>query len=205
MKQYPRIPRVARTDVPVIAFDKLDGSLIRAEWSKKNGFYKFGRKKGLLDHSYPVLLRAPELIKTKYEEQLNQVFRKNRWDQVVAFFEFLGDNTFAGQHVESESQKVVLLDVNPHKKGILDPRDFLKMFGSLDIPDVLYEGKANQEFVTAVKNGTLKGMSFEGVVCKGSNPKKPKHRVMFKLKNDAWIEKLRNYCGDDIGKFNELV
>ncbi len=205
MKQYPSIPRVARTDVPIFAFDKLDGSLIRAEWSKKNGFYKYGRKKGLLDHSNPVLLKAPALIKQKYEDQLNQIFRKRRWDRVIAFFEFLGSHSFAGQHLDDDDHKVVLLDVNPYKQGILDPRDFLKFFGDFDIPKVLYEGKVNQEFIASVKDCKLEGMTLEGVVCKGSNPKKPRHRVMFKLKSDEWMAKLRAYCGDNVGRFNELV
>lgn len=204
MKEYPSLQRVP-INVPILAFDKLDGSLIRAEWSKKNGFYKFGRKNGLLDHSYPILLRAPDLIQNKYGEQLGRIFQQNRWDRVIAFFEFLGENSFAGQHQDSDTQRVVLFDVNPHKKGILEPRSFLKLFGHLDVPALLYEGRAGQEFVTAVSKSAVSGMTFEGVVCKGSNPKKPNHRIMFKLKSDAWLDKLRNYCGDDVKKFNELA
>ncbi len=88
---------------------------------------------------------------------------------------------------------------------VLNPRDFLKFFGDLDIPKVLYEGKVNQEFIASVKDCKLEGMTLEGVVCKGSNPKKPRHRVMFKLKSDEWMAKLRAYCGDNVGRFNELV
>lgn len=205
MKEYPSIPKDIRTDVTVIAFDKLDGSLIRAEWNRKNGFCKFGRKAALLDHSYPVLLRAPDLIRSKYADQLDAVFRENRWDQVVAFFEFFGKTSFAGQHSEDEQQDVVLIDINPYKKGILDPRDFVKIFGHLDIPKVLYRGKVNHTLAEDVKNGKLSGMTFEGVVCKGSNPKKPNHRVMFKIKNLAWVTKLKEFCGNDEKKFRELL
>lgn len=98
-----------------------------------------------------------------------------------------------------------MIDVNPYKKGILDPRDFVKLFGNLHTPTLLHRGKVNQELIAAVKNGTLPGMTFEGVVCKGSNPKKPNHRIMFKIKSDAWIKKLKEYCGDDEIKFNKLV
>jgi len=203
MKEYPSIPREVRFGVPIIAFDKIDGSLIRAEWSRKSGFYKFGRKNGLLDHSYAILRKAPDLIFDKYKE-LHDIFLKNKWDRVVAFFEFFGENTFAGQHSEDDTHDIILLDVNLHKKGILEPREFVKKFGHLDIPKVLYEGKINQELVHQVKTGTLSDMTFEGVVCKGSNPKKPNHRIMFKIKNDAWLEKLRNFCQGDQRKFTEL-
>jgi hypothetical protein len=43
MKTYPSISRDI-VGQPIYAFDKLDGSNIRAEWSKKNGFHKFGSR-----------------------------------------------------------------------------------------------------------------------------------------------------------------
>ena len=42
MKGYPSIPREVQHSLNVYAFDKLDGSQIRAEWTQKNGFFKFG-------------------------------------------------------------------------------------------------------------------------------------------------------------------
>lgn len=46
MKAYPSILSQIRTDVPIIAFDKLDGSNIRAEWSKnKKDFLHLGLEK----------------------------------------------------------------------------------------------------------------------------------------------------------------
>lgn len=42
MKQYDSIPKWCTEDFgkPIIAFDKLDGSNIRAEWNQKQCFYK---------------------------------------------------------------------------------------------------------------------------------------------------------------------
>ena len=43
MKEYPKIPN--SKDFPLgqcITFEKYDGSNIRAEWTKKKGFHKFG-------------------------------------------------------------------------------------------------------------------------------------------------------------------
>ena len=52
MKEYPSIPYRIHGDLDIIAFGKYDGSNIRAEWSQKKGFYKFGTRKRLLDESY---------------------------------------------------------------------------------------------------------------------------------------------------------
>lgn len=51
-------------------------------------------------------------------------------------------------------------------KEILEPERFLKYFGHLDIAKVLYTGDLTPEFIESVRNSTLPGMTFEGVVCK---------------------------------------
>ena len=46
MKQYETIPYYGDYLGPdIIAFDKIDGSNLRFEWSRKRGFYKFGTRK----------------------------------------------------------------------------------------------------------------------------------------------------------------
>lgn len=205
MKSYPSIPRKIVNSIPIIAFDKLDGSQIRVEWNKKSGFCKYGRRNGLLDDSYPVLTKAPDLIKEKYEKDLADIFKKNRCSHAVLFFEFFGNSSFAGQHNDSESHDVILFDVSLDKKGMVGPVDFIKTFGNLDIPKILYRGKANSSFEESVRNGSLADMTFEGVVCKGANPKRPKHVISFKIKNQAWIDKLKQICGDDESKFKQLI
>lgn len=196
MKQYPKIPADIRRDYPVYAFDKLDGSNIRAEWSRKNGFYKFGSRKVLIDHTHP-LGEAKQLICTKYEDDLSKIFRKERYDRVICFFEFLGKQSFAGRHTDEEHD-IVLLDVNPHKKGILPPAEFLKLVGKLDYPTVLYRGNVTQDFEESVRASTLEGMTFEGVVCKAPNPKKTPIPLLFKVKSRAWYTRLKEYCeGND--------
>lgn len=203
MKQYPEMTADIRRGLPVYAFNKLDGSNIRAEWSRKNGFYKFGSRKCLIDETHP-LGEAKKLIRTKYEDDLSKAFRKARFDRVIVFFEFLGDNSFAGQHAEEEHD-VVLFDVNPYKKGILPPTDFLKLVGHLHVPDVLYHGNATQGFEESVRASTLDGMSFEGVVCKTKNPKRTPLPLMFKIKSRAWLERLRAYCAGDVELYKRLT
>lgn len=196
MKQYPTMSGKILRDINIYAFDKLDGSNIRAEWSKKRGFYKFGSRKRLLGSDQEAIVDSQDIIITKYEKDLTIIFEKEGWDRVICFFEFYGDNSFAGQH-ENERHDVMLLDVNPYKKGIMMPHDFIRTFSWVHTPKLLYYGKANRDFESTVRQGLLQGMTFEGVVCKGPLDKKKKMVTMFKIKSRAWLDKLRDYCGDN--------
>jgi hypothetical protein len=127
--------------------------------------YKFGSRTVLIDEKSS-LGEAIGLIRNKYEKGLSKVFRDQRLERAICFFEFFGPNSFAGFH-HPEPHDVVLIDVNPHKKGIDPPVDFICTYEHLGIPRCLYRGKANVPFEESVRNGTLEGMTFEGVVCKG--------------------------------------
>lgn len=198
MKQYPTIPGGVRRGVPVYIFDKLDGSNVRAEWSRKRGWHKFGRRHGLLDDSNPILANeAQDLMLDSYGDDLGAIFRKQRWDRAIAYFEFHGPNSFAGHH-EEEPHKVTLIDVSVHRKGILEPRKFLKLFDQLPagLPTLLHHGNFTADLQAEVANGTLDGMTFEGVVGKGKNVS-PGRPLMFKWKSLAWLERLKGICKTD--------
>ena len=47
MKSYPSIPKFSFGDIKLHTFDKLDGSNLRFEWTKKKGWYKFGTRSWL--------------------------------------------------------------------------------------------------------------------------------------------------------------
>lgn len=202
MKEYPTISPVIVRDLDVYAFDKIDGSNIRCEWTRKNGFCKFGSRKVLLDPKNEDLGEATQLIQATYGEGLTKIFRDQRWEMVTCFFEYWGPKSFAGQHQE-EPHSVTLIDVNPYKQGIIVPREFIKVFGHLGIPKHLYWGRANVTFEESVRANTLPGMTFEGVVCKGVH--KGKHLTMFKIKSRAWLDKLKNFCQGDEALFRRLA
>lgn len=197
MKSYPSIPREV-IDMKIYAFDKLDGSNIRAEWSPKQGLYKFGTRTRLLGVDEPIFGEAHELIKSGFEAQLSDFFKKERAEGGVAYFEFYGPNSFAGQH-EVEPHKCVLIDVELKKRGFVAPNDFIKEFSEkMDTAPCLYHGNPNQSFIESVKNGSLPGMSAEGVVCKAPPERKWQRPLMFKVKTDAWITKVKSLYKDPI-------
>jgi len=204
MKQYPSISKEILSGIPFYCFDKLDGSNIRAEWSRKNSFYKFGARHRLLDAAEPVLGPAVELIKSNFEKELHDIFIDQRQDNVVCFFEFYGPGSFAGNHVEGDKFNVSLIDVSFYKKGIIDPRDFLKLFGNLDIAKMIYHGNVGSGVTQLVKESNLPCMTFEGIVCKASLHKN-RPPSMFKVKSDAWLNKLKNFCNGDDSLYQKLL
>lgn len=198
MKSYPSIPRKIQRR-KVWTFDKLDGSNIRAEWSNKQGFYKFGSRTRLIDKSHPVLGEAITLIEEK-AEQLSSIFLKRNWGRVVAFFEFYGENSFAGSH-EGEEHVVTLIDVGVYKRGMLEPEQFVELFNGM-APRLLHKGVVDEELIDSVKDSTLDGMTFEGVVCKYTNKNTVK---MFKVKSREWLDRLRAKCGNNEALFRKLM
>ena len=205
MKSYPSITKEIRHDIYIYAFDKLDGSNMRAEWNSKRGFYKFGSKTQLIDEKTMPFGRAIPLIKEKYEDDLTMVFKERKWKDAICFFEFHGPSSFAGTHDFNEDLTVTLIDVNPYKEGILPPTEFIKYFKHLDIPKICYEGHVTTELFDQIKQSTLPGMTFEGVVCKGANDRLTKIPIMFKIKSKAWLDKLRVYCKGDEKLFDMLA
>lgn len=205
MKTYPTIAHWHQglQGEPMYAFDKLDGSNIRAEWSKKRGWYKFGSRKVLLHSDQKPLCEAIDIFKNKYGEDLARIFTDDK-DlkkslKFVVFFEFFGEKTFAGWHDDDDTYDVVLFDVNQDRKGIIPPKEFLKKFGHLHIPELVYEGNYNQKFIDVVQHNRFENYDFEeGVVCKGTRLTKRKNQSniwMCKVKTFNWLNKVKEKLG----------
>jgi hypothetical protein len=205
VKSYPSIQYATECRVPIVAFDKLDGSNVRAEWTRKKGWHKFGTRHRLVDDTDPVFGGVPNLINAKYGDSLGKALVDAGHDRAMCFFEFWGPGSFAGMHDPKATQTVTLFDVAPFTRGILEPELFLKLFGHLDVAKVLYRGEVTYDFIESVREGNLIGMTFEGVVCKGANDKKTKMPIMFKQKSRAWLDKLHAYCGDNKELLHALI
>ena len=207
VKTYPSISYATESHLPIVAFDKLDGSNIRAEWTNKKGFHKFGTRNRLVDATDPLFGRAPGLVLAKYGDPLGKALKDAGYDRAMCFFEFWGPSSFAGMHNLEEQQTVTLFDIAPFGQGILEPERYLKIVedGQLDHAKVLYVGSCTENFIQNVREGTLIGMTFEGVICKAKNDKKTKMPVMFKQKSRAWLDKLHVYCGDNKDLLRSLI
>lgn len=192
---------------------KLDGSNIRAEWSRKKkgtkATWRFGRRHGLLDDTNLFLPEAEGLIRDECCDQLERIFWDHRWERATAFFEFRGENSFAGHH-QNEEHTVTLLDVAVYKKGLLEPSKLYKLFAGLPMPELLYRGQLSPEeeqaLVEQIVSGDHPGVTSEGAVFKSAHfERKRGGPLMFKVKTEAWKERLREFVGGDEYKYKALL
>lgn len=208
MRHYPSIegpsqaPRMYCT-----AFYKHDGSNLRWEWRKKKGWCKFGTRETMFDHTHETFGEAIGIFMEKYADQIEKVIRDNKEyrnaEYATAFTEFFGAKSFAGQHIKEDPKTLVLFDVQILRHGILGPTEFIKKFGHLEIPRVVYEGIFNESLIAAVREsmpGDGKYDLDEGVVCKGGTG----HELQFrKIKTLQYLAKLKVMYSEGWEKFWE--
>jgi hypothetical protein len=203
MKAYPHIEYWNRgiLDAKVIAFDKLDGQNIRIEWSKNKGWYKFGTKTSMFDETNKQFGNVIPLFKEKYADALEEIFTKNKnyrnTKNFVAFFEWVGENSFSGKHQEGDEMDLILFDIAPGdytNNSFIEPKQFVKDFGNLHIPKIIYEGPMTMEFINDVKSG--KYNLKEGVMCKGVSQDGKRDVWIVKIKTNEWLKKLRERFGE---------
>jgi len=186
--------------LPCIGFNKLDGSNLRFEWSKKQGWHKFGTRRRLFDHTDPDFGSAIKIFKDTLASGLEDVFRDKLYKNAgryIVFCEFVGPSSFAGWHDPDEPKELVLIDVSVHQRGMVLPRDFVKHFGHLRSAEVVYQGNFTKEFIQDVRNGEYPVK--EGVVVKGVKGGKGVHGLwMSKVKTKAWLAKLKEKADTDL-------
>lgn len=208
MKQYPSIDYFGKNlGIQTIAFNKLDGSNLRFEYSKKKGFYKFGTRQMMIDANTELFGKGVNIFLNKYSEELNKIFRQKEYrdiQNIVCFAEFVSKNGKFGQHDINDEFDVVLFDVDLYKKGFIEPKEFIKNFGHLHIPEVVYEGNLNKEFYQKVFDNKVEGWEnrlTEGVVCKSKINKGFTGIFYTKIKTSKWLEEVKERYG--IEKYKE--
>ena len=201
MKEYHKIYYYNKGIIgsPIIAFDKLDGSNIRVEWSKKRAFYKYGTRTQMLDKTNPNFGKSIDIFEQKYFDNLHKFFSTEKEYRnllsITAYLEYVGPNSFAGFHEPTDTMDLVLLDVWRHGKGWVEPNPFVKQFSQFGIPKVIYQGNLNHQLVQDIKNDVYN--LKEGVVAKGLlDTKRVDKRVwMVKIKANHWYERLKERYG----------
>jgi len=188
-----------------VSFLKEDGSNMRFEWGHKRGFYKFGTRSVMIDKSDKQFGSGIDIFLNKYSDDLDKIFR-NKYKKVesfVVFGEFVGENSFAGQHVDTDIKDVIMFDINQYKRGIISPFEFVENFGHLHIPNIVYQGEYTYELIHNVKSN--KYNLSEGVIVKGQNKTKNggDEVWMVKIKTNDWLKKVKEKFGDK-GLIDEL-
>lgn len=211
MVEYPSISSSSKSPRQhCIAFEKYDGSNIRVKYTKKKGFNLFGSRTQLFDKSHPLLGEAIDIFYKQFDDALVDLIEDN-WPnerEVIAFFEFFGEKSFAGNHEKNDPKSLVLFDlmIGHKNRKFLLPQDFVNFTAPLkiEIPKVIYNGNLNDQFIQDVREG--KYNVFEGVVCKGTKRTgAARGNVwMAKIKTKKYLELIFVRLGEDgIKKFGE--
>lgn len=209
MKPYPSIPRSTGQkfeEFEAYVFDKLDGRNVRVEYSKKQGWHKFGSRHRLFDKTDLAFAPAIPLFEETLSEKLTKLAVDNRWERAIVFMEFWGPTTVAGLANPDGTYNgttLSVIDVDVYKKGLMDPRDFLKLIYPAKIPAPHFCGifKWSRGFVESIRNDLdfcrHYSVTYEGVVGKRKDGHLSK---MSKAKTQKWIDDIIALRGEEEGR-----
>ncbi|MFP4297774.1 MAG: RNA ligase family protein [Spirulinaceae cyanobacterium] len=202
---YPKI--LGSGSAPIgrcIAFEKYDGTNLHWVWERELGWYAFGTRRSRFDldqlgiaeftAAHEGLEQAPFIFLDSLAESLTNVLTQQNFyqsNEIIAFTEFLGSNSFAGKHRHTDRKQLVLFDIQT-QAGFLPPDRFVSDFGALAIARVIYRGKLTGKFIHDVREGRYD--VAEGVVCKGESDNQI---WMVKIKTNAYMETLKQAFADD--------
>jgi len=203
LKDYPSVPGARgqqfREIANAVVFGKLDGSSMRSEWNRKRGWYKHGRRTGLLDDSNPQLVLVPRLFEEQLGELLGRVARDSRWQNVVVYYEFWGAQSVAGLHVADDPKFLTVFDVAPEGE-MLGPVEFRRALEDR-VATAPYLGTMNwtRGLVEQIRRGELEGLPFEGAVGKAKE-RRSTEILRAKAKTQAWMDRVLEIHGAERGQ-----
>lgn len=213
MKEYPSIPHSAKAPREhCYVFVKYDGSGLRFSWSRKRGWHRFGTRRTLFDETHPVYGSAIHLFRQRYADALERTFTTSKFfrgtEEAVAYCEWFGRYSFAGEHKPDDPKALVLFDINLHKKGFVGPKHFLEELVHLEVAECLYVGDLTDDLIQDIRDGRFNVASKldiraeipEGVVAKGREG----HKLWrCKIKTQQYYDILRGRKPLDWQKFWE--
>lgn len=219
MKHYDSIPRIQDDGTlqgdTVWGYNKLDGQNFCVTYRpKKDAFGPYGSRTVTVDERSEQFGNTIAYFLAKgYEDILairvaqnsgkGQVF--NGVDEITFFFEWYGDNSFAGKHEEGDEMHLALIDVFLKKKGYIEPKEYERIFRntSIEMPELIYTGPLNADIISRIQKNdwTQPDAEFptvkEGVVFKRSTLMKGQRRPSVKVKTKWWLEKLHSMYSEE--------
>ena len=225
MKHYDSIPRIQddgtlRSEV-VWGFNKLDGQNFVASYNcRKKTWGPFGSRTVTVDENSEQFGPVVKWFKnSNYPEILADIVKKHSGkkdiftgiEEVTFVFEWYGENSFAGKHVEGDEMHLALIDVFLKKKGYMEPANYYDLFFNTDveIPELIYTGVLDSEIINKIQNNdwTQPDAALptvnEGVVFKRSTLLKGQRRPSVKVKTKWWLEKLHSMYSEEECKILE--
>ena len=198
MLYYPKMPASEKAPFGerCLAFEKLDGTNLHFCWDKDFGWDAFGTRRDQFNFTqdgeaafaaaHPELAEVASVFVETLAEGLGEALANV--PEAMVFAEFLGRGSFAGQHYAQDPKRLILFDVALPGEAFVTPDAFVRDFGHLSIPRLIYRGKLTGQFTDDVRKGKF-GVT-EGVVCKGL-----KGDWRCKVKTDAYRERLKQALG----------
>lgn len=166
---YPEIPGSRHAPLGrCVAFEKLDGT--NPHWARDRdfGWHAFGTRRDefqLTDagvgefarrHAHP--REAAAVFRVALADGVERVLRDHPAYQevqaVTVFGEFLGPHSFAGRHRADDRKEVRMFDVLAGPAGLVGPEQFVRDFGHLPTPRVVYRGRRTWTFLESGPAGT---------------------------------------------------
>ena len=219
MKHYDSIPRIQddgslRGDM-VVGYNKLDGQNFCATYNcRKKTWGPYGSRTVTVDENSEQFGDTVKFFNNSgYKEILEKIIKDHSGkkdiftgiEEITFFFEWYGENSFAGKHQEGDEMRLALIDVFLKKKGYMEPREYYNLFkdSGIEIPELIYTGPLNSDIVEKIQNNdwtqpdTVFPNVKEGVVFKRSTIMKGQRRPSVKVKTKWWLEKLHSMYSEE--------
>ena len=183
MKHYDSIPRIQDDGTlngdMVWGYNKLDGQNFCATYNvKKNKWGPFGSRAVTVDErseqfgntvSYFLNKGYEDILAIKVIQNKGKGDIFNGVEEVTFFFEWYGNNSFAGKHEEGDEMHLALIDVFIKKKGYIEPKEYERIFRntSIEMPDLIYKGPLDAEIIAKIQNNdwTQEGYDYNPKKC----------------------------------------
>lgn len=225
LKHYDSIPRIqdytSLNGEMVFGYNKLDGQNFCVTYRPKHKVWgPCGSRTRTVDENDEQFGTTVKWFNnSNYKAILENVVANNRGkkqvfngvEEMTFYFEWYGENSFAGRHQEGDEMHLALIDVFIKKKGYIEPKDFEKIFRptGIEMPYLIYVGALNSDIIGRIQNEdwTEHPNDFplvkEGVVFKRSTLLPGQRRPSVKVKTKWWLNKLHSMYSEEECKILE--